>query len=113
VPRFEGELLEWFRTRHRDVLDAVRSGGDIPDVEAFETAIKGFAEQFSWEEAADEVATGAQAVSADSADSAGTADSADAAVAADSADAAVAADTTDAAVAADTTDDGGASEASA
>jgi hypothetical protein len=60
VRRFEGELLEWFRTRHRDVLDAIRTGGDIPDVEAFEMAIKDFAEQFSWEEAADEVAAGAQ-----------------------------------------------------
>jgi F-type H+/Na+-transporting ATPase subunit alpha len=60
VRRFEGELLEWFRTRHRDVLDAIRTGGDIADVEAFEMAIKDFAEQFSWEEAADEVAAGAQ-----------------------------------------------------
>jgi F-type H+-transporting ATPase subunit alpha len=61
VRRFEGELLEWFGTRHRDVLDAIRADGDIPDVEAFEMAIKDFAEQFSWEEAADEVAAGAQA----------------------------------------------------
>jgi F-type H+/Na+-transporting ATPase subunit alpha len=61
VRRFEGELLEWFGTRHRDVLDAIRADGDIPDVEAFEMAIKDFAEQFSWEEAADEVAAGTQA----------------------------------------------------
>jgi F-type H+/Na+-transporting ATPase subunit alpha len=54
VRRFERELLEWFRLRHRDVLDAIRTSGDIPDVEAFEVAIKGFAEQFSWEQAADE-----------------------------------------------------------
>jgi F-type H+/Na+-transporting ATPase subunit alpha len=61
VRRFERELLEWFRTRHREVLDAIRTDGDIPDVEAFEMAIKDFAEQFSWEQAADEVATRAQA----------------------------------------------------
>jgi F-type H+/Na+-transporting ATPase subunit alpha len=58
VGRFESELLEWFRARHRDVLDAIRTDGDIPDVDAFEAAIRGFAEQFSWEEAADEAATG-------------------------------------------------------
>jgi F-type H+/Na+-transporting ATPase subunit alpha len=56
VRRFESELLEWFRARHRDVLDAIRETGDIPDVGAFEQAIKAFAEQFSWEEAADEAA---------------------------------------------------------
>src|ERR687897_1149440 len=60
VRRYEAELLEWFRPRHRDVLDAIRADGDIPDVEAFEMAIKDFAEQFSWEEAADAVAAGAQ-----------------------------------------------------
>ncbi len=89
VRRFEGELIEWFRTRHREVLDAVRADGDIPDVEAFEMAIKSFAEQFSWDEAADEVATETQAVSADSVDAAEAADTAD------------------------SDDDGGASEASA
>jgi F-type H+-transporting ATPase subunit alpha len=56
VRRFEGELLEWFRSRHRDILDGIRADGDIPDVEAFEVAIKGFAEQFSWEQAADDAA---------------------------------------------------------
>src|ERR687897_38260 len=61
VRRYEAELLEWFGTRHRDALDAIRTGGDIADVAAFEMAIKDFAEQFSWEEAADEVAAGAQA----------------------------------------------------
>jgi F-type H+-transporting ATPase subunit alpha len=53
VRRFERELLEWFGLRHRDILDAIGASGDIPDVEAFEVAIKGFAEQFSWEQAAD------------------------------------------------------------
>jgi F-type H+-transporting ATPase subunit alpha len=54
VGRFEGELLEWFRLRHGDILEAIRTTGDIPDVDAFEAAIKAFAEEFSWEEAADE-----------------------------------------------------------
>jgi F-type H+-transporting ATPase subunit alpha len=65
VRRFEGELLEWFRSRHGDILDAIRTGGDIPDVEALEAAIKDFVEQFSWEQAADEAgAPGAAAPSA-------------------------------------------------
>ena len=63
VRRFEDELLEWFRSRHSDILDAIRTDGDIPDVEALEAAIKDFAEQFSWEQAADE-AGGAAAPSA-------------------------------------------------
>jgi F-type H+/Na+-transporting ATPase subunit alpha len=46
VRRFENELLDWFRTRHGDVLEAIRSGGDIPDVDAFEAAIKAFSDQF-------------------------------------------------------------------
>ena len=54
VRRFEHELLEWFRVRYGDILDAIRTSGDIPDVEAFEVAIRSFAEQFSWEQAADE-----------------------------------------------------------
>jgi F-type H+-transporting ATPase subunit alpha len=56
VRRFESELLAWFRTRHGDVLEAIRTTGDISDVEAFEAALTGFAEQFSWEQAADEQA---------------------------------------------------------
>src|SRR3954453_81305 len=47
VPRFEQELLEWFRTRHSDILDAIKTGGDIPDVPAFEAAIQAFGDQFS------------------------------------------------------------------
>jgi ATP synthase alpha/beta chain, C terminal domain len=56
VRRFENELLEWFRSRHGDILDAIRTGGDIPDVEAVEAATKEFGEQFSWEQAADDSA---------------------------------------------------------
>jgi F-type H+/Na+-transporting ATPase subunit alpha len=60
VRRFEGELLEWFRSRHADVLDAVRTQGEIPDVEAFAAAIKQFTEEFSWEQAAEESAVHAR-----------------------------------------------------
>jgi len=54
VRRFEAELIAWFRARHGDILEGVRTTGDIADVEAFEAAIEAFAEQFSWEQAADE-----------------------------------------------------------
>jgi F-type H+/Na+-transporting ATPase subunit alpha len=46
VRRFESELLDWFRSRHGDVLDGIRAKGDIPDVGAFEDIIKAFAQQF-------------------------------------------------------------------
>jgi F-type H+/Na+-transporting ATPase subunit alpha len=49
VRRFEAELLDWFRGRHRDILDGIRSSGNIPDADAFEAGLKSFAEQFSWE----------------------------------------------------------------
>jgi F-type H+-transporting ATPase subunit alpha len=53
VRRFEAELLDWFRSRHGDVLDSIRTSGDIEDVPAFEQSLKGFAEQFGWEQEAD------------------------------------------------------------
>jgi F-type H+-transporting ATPase subunit alpha len=46
VKRFETELLTWFRTRHGDILDGIRTGGNIPDEAAFEAGIKAFTEQF-------------------------------------------------------------------
>jgi F-type H+/Na+-transporting ATPase subunit alpha len=46
VRRFESELIDWFETRHRDVLDAIRTDGDIPDVETFKVAIAAFRDQF-------------------------------------------------------------------
>jgi len=46
VRRFEIELLTWFRTRHADILDAIRTGGTIPDEGALEVALKNFGEQF-------------------------------------------------------------------
>jgi F-type H+-transporting ATPase subunit alpha len=53
VRRFEAELIDWFRGRHRDLLDDIKSSGDIADVPGFEAAIKEFAESFSWEQDAD------------------------------------------------------------
>ena len=46
VLRFEAELLEWFRTRHGDIMSSIKSDGVIPDEDAFEAGIKAFAEQF-------------------------------------------------------------------
>jgi F-type H+-transporting ATPase subunit alpha len=46
VRRFELELVDWFRTRHRDILDTIRTDGDIPDVESFEAATAAFRDQF-------------------------------------------------------------------
>jgi F-type H+-transporting ATPase subunit alpha len=46
VKRFESDLLDWFSTRHADLLEGIRSTGDIADEDAFEAAIKAFAEQF-------------------------------------------------------------------
>ena len=46
VARFEAELLDWFRTRHRGVMSRIRNEGTISDEDAFEGAVKAFAEQF-------------------------------------------------------------------
>jgi F-type H+-transporting ATPase subunit alpha len=46
VRRYETELLQHFRSRHADILDAIRTGGNIPDEAAFEAALKGFADTF-------------------------------------------------------------------
>ncbi|MBW3645395.1 MAG: F0F1 ATP synthase subunit alpha [Actinobacteria bacterium] len=47
VRRFESELIEWFRTRHSDLLDSIVKDGKISDEEALEKGIKTFAEQFT------------------------------------------------------------------
>jgi F-type H+-transporting ATPase subunit alpha len=54
VRRYEAELLDYFRSRHGDILEGIRAGGDIDDVDAFDKALDAFGEQFSWEQAADE-----------------------------------------------------------
>jgi F-type H+-transporting ATPase subunit alpha len=46
VPRYERELLEWMRSRHGGILDAIKSSGNIEDMDAFEAALSGFADQF-------------------------------------------------------------------
>lgn len=46
VTRYEGEILEWFATRHADILDGIRDSGDIASTDALEAAITGFNEQF-------------------------------------------------------------------
>jgi F-type H+-transporting ATPase subunit alpha len=46
VGRFEGELLDWFRTRHIDVLADISASGKIADEDAFDASIAAFAEQF-------------------------------------------------------------------
>jgi F-type H+-transporting ATPase subunit alpha len=51
VRRFESGLLEWFRTRHSDILDGIVASGNIPDTAAFEGALKAFAAQFVTTEA--------------------------------------------------------------
>jgi F-type H+-transporting ATPase subunit alpha len=54
VRRFEAELVEWFHTRHSDIVDAVANDGKIPDEDALKKGIEGFAEQFQTEEEAKE-----------------------------------------------------------
>jgi F-type H+-transporting ATPase subunit alpha len=44
VKRFEAELLDYFRTRHTDLLDTVRSSGKLPDGMA--DAVGAFRDQF-------------------------------------------------------------------
>jgi len=46
VRRFEAGLIEYFGSRHPDIVDAIKSTGSIADVEALETGIKEFAERF-------------------------------------------------------------------
>jgi len=46
VTRYENELLEWFRTRHADLLDSIVDEGKIPDEDAFTAQIQEFADQF-------------------------------------------------------------------
>ena len=46
VRRFEDGLLEWFHTRHAGLLEGIRDTGDIADEDAFDAAVKTYAEQF-------------------------------------------------------------------
>jgi F-type H+-transporting ATPase subunit alpha len=42
VRRFETELLEWFRTRHSGMLDAIRETGTLPDEDGLRKAVDEF-----------------------------------------------------------------------
>src|SRR6201981_1841845 len=46
VQRFEAELIEYFTSRHADLVESIRATGAIADTAAFEAGIKGFAERF-------------------------------------------------------------------
>jgi F-type H+/Na+-transporting ATPase subunit alpha len=47
VQRFEAELIEYFTSRHADLVESIRTTGAISDVAAFELGIKEFAERFT------------------------------------------------------------------
>ena len=66
VGRFEADLLDWFRTRHADVLAGIQETGKIDDEDAFETAIAAFAEQFDGSTASAGPAPDAEATDTDS-----------------------------------------------
>jgi F-type H+-transporting ATPase subunit alpha len=46
VQRYEAELVEWFQSRHSDILDQIRAEGTIPDEEALEAAITAYTDDF-------------------------------------------------------------------
>ncbi len=46
VKRFEADIHVWFRTRHSDLLDTIRTTGKLPDGALFDAAIAGFKAQF-------------------------------------------------------------------
>jgi len=66
VGRFEAEGLDWFRTRHSDVLADIRTSGKIADEDAFEALIATFAEQFQGSESDVESAPDAESTDIES-----------------------------------------------
>jgi F-type H+-transporting ATPase subunit alpha len=46
VKQFETDILTWFRTRHSDMLDAIRNTGKLPDGDVLDRAIAEFKDQF-------------------------------------------------------------------
>ena len=66
VGRFEADLLDWFRTRHADVLAGIQETGKIDDEDAFEAAIAAFTEQFDGSTASAGPAPDAEATATDS-----------------------------------------------
>ena len=47
VRRYERELLDWFRTRHADILEGIKASGNVADQDKFDGAVKAFAAQFA------------------------------------------------------------------
>jgi F-type H+-transporting ATPase subunit alpha len=46
VRRFETDILEWFRTRHVDLLGGIAKTGTLPEGEAMKVAVEDFKAQF-------------------------------------------------------------------
>ncbi len=46
VKKYENEILEWFNSRHGDIMSAIVDTGKVPDEEALEAAIAAFTDQF-------------------------------------------------------------------
>ena len=56
VKRFENELLDWFRSRHRDVLDTIRESGNLPEGDKLAEITQAFKDQFQATELVEEAA---------------------------------------------------------
>ena len=46
VQRYEGELREYFRANHADLLETIRTTGALPDTSALDAALRTFLEGF-------------------------------------------------------------------
>ncbi|MGZ8764021.1 MAG: F0F1 ATP synthase subunit alpha, partial [Acidimicrobiia bacterium] len=46
VKRFEADIHTWFRTRHTEILDTIKSTGKLPEGDVLDAAIAGFKAQF-------------------------------------------------------------------
>src|SRR5262249_44179311 len=65
VRRFETELIEYARTRHGELLDKIRSTGQMPEGDELKSVVASFKEQFSTSEPREGVAASAAAASAE------------------------------------------------
>jgi F-type H+-transporting ATPase subunit alpha len=54
VRRFEHELQEFMSSRHGDMLETIRTTGNVPEGDALKGAIESFKETFQATEAQDE-----------------------------------------------------------
>jgi len=57
VKRFEAELHEYIRTRHRDILDAVQNTGALPEGDELANAVNAFKDQFQATEVVEKTTT--------------------------------------------------------